>query len=210
LAFGSSCDSLQFNCNCLVLLKCFLLLFWNGPVLKARCRLPVQHVLQLRNASTPQYLADLLQIYMPSHTLRSTADTLKLKIPVFKKKYWGQRSFSYQEIFLHNLPFSVRHTKTLLIYVTVENPLLLPNLIEPSLFFILIYIIIMMLFVFDLRSWDVSMAHVLLRCMSGSHWLFWYVFLHFAVGIGSSGVCMFHVLNLCSFLFWIVKCFEPV
>ena len=87
LAFGSSCDSLQFNCNCLVLLKCFLLLFWNGPVLKARRRLPVQHVLQLRNASTPQYLADLLQIYMPSHTLRSTADTLKLKIPVFKKKY---------------------------------------------------------------------------------------------------------------------------
>ena len=46
-------------------------------------------------ASTPQYLADLLQIYTPSRTLRSTADTRKLKIPLFKKKYSGQRSFSY-------------------------------------------------------------------------------------------------------------------
>ena len=38
-------------------------------------------------ASTPQYLTDLLQIYTPSHTLRSTTDTRKLKIPLFKKKY---------------------------------------------------------------------------------------------------------------------------
>ena len=47
-------------------------------------------------AFTPQYLADLLQIYTPSRTLRSTADTRKLKIPLFKRKYSGQRSFSYQ------------------------------------------------------------------------------------------------------------------
>ena len=35
------------------------------------------------NASTPQYLADLLQIYTPSRILRSTAETRKLKIPLF-------------------------------------------------------------------------------------------------------------------------------
>ena len=32
-------------------------------------------------ASTPQYLADLLQIYTPSRTLRSTADTRKAEDP---------------------------------------------------------------------------------------------------------------------------------
>ena len=64
-------------------------------------------------ASTPQYLADLLQIYTPSRTLRSTADTRKLKIPPFKKKYSSQRSFSYQgPVTWNNLPFSIRHTRT--------------------------------------------------------------------------------------------------
>ena len=36
-------------------------------------------------ASTPQYLADLLQIYTPSRTLRFTTDTRKLKIPLSKR-----------------------------------------------------------------------------------------------------------------------------
>ena len=47
--------------------------------------------------------------------LRSTADTCKLKIPLFKKKYSGQRSFSYQgPVTWNNLPFSIRHTQTYL------------------------------------------------------------------------------------------------
>ena len=54
--------------------------------------------------------------YTPSRTLRSTTDTRKLKIPLFKKKYSGQRSFSYQgPVIWNNLPFSIRHTHTLLI-----------------------------------------------------------------------------------------------
>ena len=68
---------------------------------------------QHNTASTPQYLADLLQIYTSSRTLRSTTDTRKLKIPLFKKKYSGQRSFSYQRpVTWNNLPFSIRHTQT--------------------------------------------------------------------------------------------------
>ena len=74
------------------------------------------------------------------------------------------------------------------------------------------YMIILMLFVFDLQSWDVSMVHVLPHCMSGLHWLF-------------RDVCMFVCALLltldrlvcawfmywfwCPYLFWIVKCFEP-
>ena len=104
---------------------------------------------------------DLLQIYMPSRTLRFPADTRKLKdlqftcvqkcsrmctcLPalccwrwivwcmhvscidsdvhscpllilmstLFKKKYSGQRSFSYQgPVTWNNLPLSIRHTQT--------------------------------------------------------------------------------------------------
>ena len=71
--------------------------------------------------STPQYLADLLQIYTPSRTLRSTADTRKLKIPLFKRKYSGQGSFSYQgPVTWNNLPFSIRHTQT---YSSIKSQL---------------------------------------------------------------------------------------
>ena len=61
------------------------------------------------------------------------------------------------------------------------------------------YMIVVMFFVFDLQSWDESMVHVLLHCMSGLHRLFQrcvHVCLRFAVDVGSSGVCMFHVLIL--------------
>ena len=46
------------------------------------------------------------------------------------------------------------------------------------------------------------MVYVLLHCMSGLHRLFRdvHVGLRFDVGVGSSGVCMFHVLILMSIL----------
>jgi len=72
-------------------------------------------------SSTPQYLADLLQIYTPSRTLRSTADTRKLKTPLFKKKYSGHRSFSYHgPVTWNSLPVSIRHTQT---YSTFKSQL---------------------------------------------------------------------------------------
>ena len=61
------------------------------------------------SVTAPQHLADILQIHTPSRTLRSTAGTRKLKIPLFKKKYSGQRSFSYQgPVTWNNLPLSTR------------------------------------------------------------------------------------------------------
>ena len=57
-------------------------------------------------------------------------------------------------------------------------------------------LIIMTLFVFDLQSWDVSMVHALhvwvVLIVPGCV----HVCLRFAVGVGSSSVCMFHVLIL--------------
>ena len=64
------------------------------PLLKALHWLPISDRITCKlsctcynsvTASTPQYLTDLLQIYTPSRTLRSTADTRKLKIPLQKE-----------------------------------------------------------------------------------------------------------------------------
>ena len=131
-------------------------------------------------ASTPQYLADLLQIYTPSRTLRSTADTRKLKIPLFKKKYSGQRSSSCQgPVTWNKLPFSIRHTQTYSSFKSqLKNHLFSQTFQEtppppPPFFFfffcLFLVLIVVMLFVFNLQSWDVSMVHVLLHCMSGLH-----------------------------------------
>ena len=157
-------------------------------------------------SSTPQYLADRLQIYTPSRTLRSTADTRKLKIPLFKKKYSGQRFFSYHGPVTWNyLPFSIRHTQTYSSFKSVENLLDLPNLpVEPSLCCSL-YLICN----HEMFPWYM---YCCIACMSGLHWLF-------------RDVCMFACALLltldrlvyacfmywfwCPFLFWIVKCFEP-
>ena len=75
------------------------------PLLKALHWLPISDNITCKlsctcynsvTASTPQYLTDLLQIYTPSRTLPSTADTRKLKIPL-------QKEILRPEIFLRNL-----------------------------------------------------------------------------------------------------------
>ena len=95
----------------------------------------------------------LLQIYTPSRTLRSTADARKLKIPLFKKKYSGQRSFSYQgPVTWNNLlsPFAThKHTPHL---SHSWKPTCFPKPSNRTQF--------LMLFVFDFQSWDVSMVHI--------------------------------------------------
>ena len=153
-------------------------------------------------ASTPQYLADLLQIYTPSRTLRSTADTRKLKIPLFKKKYSDQRSFSYQgPVTWNNLPFSIRHTqpysfksqlKTHLFSRTFQQN---PVFVAPCIWFA-----IMKCFhgpcIAALHVW---VALIVPGCV--------HVCPCFAVDVGSSGVCMFHVLILMSSL--VLNCEVP-
>jgi hypothetical protein len=64
--------------------------------------------------TAPSYLSDTLSLYTPSRTLRSTADTLKLKIPRTKLVTAGQRSFSSQApISWNNLPLNLRQKPTL-------------------------------------------------------------------------------------------------
>jgi hypothetical protein len=66
------------------------------------------------NQTAPQYLSDIVSIYTPSRTLRSSADSRLFKIPRYNKKTQGQRSFShYAPSLWNNLPYSVRHSSTL-------------------------------------------------------------------------------------------------
>ena len=47
-------------------------------------------------ASTPQYLAEVLQTYTPSRALPSAGDARKFKIPLRKMKFSEQKQFPYQ------------------------------------------------------------------------------------------------------------------
>ena len=89
------------------------------PLLEALHWLPISDGITYKcpacvtTPSLPPSLNDLLQIYTPFCAVWSTTNTHKLKILLFKKKYSGQRSFSYQgPVTWNNLPFSIRHTQT--------------------------------------------------------------------------------------------------
>ena len=59
--------------------------------------------------SSPVYLADLLSVYTPGRTLRSSSDHFTLKVPSVSTKKFGERSFSYSAPKAWNsLPLSIR------------------------------------------------------------------------------------------------------
>ena len=85
------------------------------------------------NCSAPTYLSDLLQLYTPSLQLRSSADTRVFRIPSFRTKSNGQRSFSYQAPTTWNkLPASIRHASSVSSFRSFFSPLALRCLCESS------------------------------------------------------------------------------
>ena len=66
------------------------------------------------NGSGPDYLSELLQVYTPSRTVRSSSDTRKLKIQQYKRKTHGFHTFSCFGLHIWNsLPQDLRHCSTL-------------------------------------------------------------------------------------------------
>ena len=60
------------------------------------------------------YLSDFLELYTPSRTFRSSADTRIFRIPNRRKRFQGQRAFSFiGPSIWNNLPFCLRHAQTL-------------------------------------------------------------------------------------------------
>ena len=64
--------------------------------------------------SAPSYLYELLHLYSPSRSLRSSSDTRMLKIQRFNRKTHGFRTFShFGPHICNNLPQDIRHSATL-------------------------------------------------------------------------------------------------
>ena len=66
------------------------------------------------NSSAPDYLSDILHLYSPARSLRSSADTRLLKLPLFKCKTKGDRAFSHFGPSVWNsLPPDIRNATTI-------------------------------------------------------------------------------------------------
>ena len=62
----------------------------------------------------PAYLSELLHVYTPSRTLRSSSDTRMLEIQQYKRKTHGFRTFScFGPHIWNSLPQDLRHCSTL-------------------------------------------------------------------------------------------------
>lgn len=66
------------------------------------------------SGSAPSYLSELVSLYTPSRSLRSSADTRLLRQGRFKRKSHGFRSFSiYAPQLWNSLPFQIRHSSSI-------------------------------------------------------------------------------------------------
>ena len=64
--------------------------------------------------TAPTYLSELLSIYVPSRSLRSSADDRMFRVPTYNRQSHGGRAFSFSAVQTWNsLPHSVRHSPTL-------------------------------------------------------------------------------------------------
>ena len=83
--------------------------------------------------TAPLYLSDLLCLYVPFCSLRSSADTRIFRIPTRKKKFQGQRAFSHLgPVTWNKLPYSVRHAQTQSQFKTQLKPTLFHSVYEPD------------------------------------------------------------------------------
>jgi hypothetical protein len=108
-----------------------------SPLLNSLHWLPVQQRISYKNAtlcyksldaSAPQYLSDLLHLYIPSRQLRSSADSRIFIIPTVRTKTYGQRTFSYQAPVVWNqLPHSIRYSPSLLTFKKNLKTYLFPS-----------------------------------------------------------------------------------
>ena len=92
------------------------------PVLKPLHWLPVEQRIRYKiavlgfkcvNGSAPGYLQNLVELYTPRRTLRSSSDKLTLSIPKVRTLY-GERSFRYHcAVEWNTLPYEIRSCESL-------------------------------------------------------------------------------------------------
>ena len=92
---------------------------YTSPLLRSLHWLPVQQRIKhkvcsicyaMLTGTSPKYMLELLNVYIPSSCLRSLSDSHTLTISYVKTKICGQRSFACQGPATWNdLPFDLRH-----------------------------------------------------------------------------------------------------
>ena len=92
------------------------------PLLKKLHWLPVEQRIKYKissicfsffNNTAPSYISDLLTVYTPSRTLRSSSDSRLLSVPRTNSVTYGERSFSFAAPSLWNsLPRSIRYAQS--------------------------------------------------------------------------------------------------
>ena len=91
----------------------FMKLHWLPVSFRIEYKLSVLCYLIIRSFA-PEYLSDLTQLYVPSRSLRSSADERIFKVPLTKRKFQGQRAFSFAgPVTWNSLPHDLRHAETL-------------------------------------------------------------------------------------------------
>ena len=96
------------------------------PLLKQLHWLPIEQRIkykivclcyQIIAGTAPQYLAEPVQIYVPSRSLRSSSDNITFCISTFKRKQHGSRAFCFSAAQIWNsLPFTLCHSPSLLAF----------------------------------------------------------------------------------------------
>ena len=85
------------------------------------------------NGSGPAYLSELLHVYTPSSTLRSSSDTRMLKIQQYKRKTHGFRTFScFGPHIWNSLPQDLRHCSTLSFFKAKLKTFLFSQYFHPN------------------------------------------------------------------------------
>ena len=93
------------------------------PVLKQLHWLPIKERIIFKhcllcykclNGLAPLYLSDLIHIYHPRKSLRSSCDTTQLQVPIKKYKFYGERSFSFLgPVMWNKIPQNIREATSL-------------------------------------------------------------------------------------------------
>ena len=85
------------------------------------------------NGSGPAYLSELLHVYTPSRTLRSSSDTCMLEIQQYKRKTHGFRTFScFGPHIWNSLPQDLRHCSTLSSFKAKLKTFLFSQYLHPN------------------------------------------------------------------------------
>ena len=120
------------------------------PVLKSLHWLPVEQRIRYKiavlgfkcvNGSAPGNLQNLVELYTPRRTLRSSSDNLTLSIPKVRTLY-GERSFRYHcAVEWNTLPYDIRSCKSLDSFKAKLKPIFfLQHIISQIVFYLLQWI----------------------------------------------------------------------